>query len=296
VDLPLVSIIMNCYNGEKYLREALDHVRAQTYPNWEVIFWDNQSTDNSAEIFKSYDDLRFKYFFAPTHTLLYEARNYAIAKASGAFLAFLDVDDWWEPEKLARQIPLFDDQEVGLVCSNYWIVNELRGSKTLFRKKSFPQGWVLNDVLEAYPVGMLTLVIRREAFDRLGSGCNPAYHVIGDLDLVVRLSVNWKMACDEEPLAFYRLHDSNEGQKHKKRTLKEYQMWIKEQQANLQIAQSTAFPKVIHEVAYLEGLVCLSEDNIAQVREIVRKLPWGKYKWKLFIRRWLPGLLSMIKR
>ena len=51
---PLVSVIMNCFNGEKYLREAIDSVIAQTYTNWEIIFWDNQSVDRSAEIFKSY--------------------------------------------------------------------------------------------------------------------------------------------------------------------------------------------------------------------------------------------------
>ena len=62
---PLVSILMNCFNGEKFLREAVDSVLAQTYQNWEVIFWDNQSTDKSAEIFKSYSDPRLKYFYAP---------------------------------------------------------------------------------------------------------------------------------------------------------------------------------------------------------------------------------------
>ena len=59
---PLVSVIINCYNGEKYLREAIDSVIAQTYSNWEIIFWDNQSTDSSAEIVKSYNDDRIKYY------------------------------------------------------------------------------------------------------------------------------------------------------------------------------------------------------------------------------------------
>ena len=58
---PLVSILMNCYNGEKYLHEAIDSVLAQTYKNWELIFWDNRSSDRSAEIFKSYNDKRLKY-------------------------------------------------------------------------------------------------------------------------------------------------------------------------------------------------------------------------------------------
>ena len=65
---PLVSILMNCYNGEKFLREAIESVLAQTYNNWELIFWDNQSTDRSAEIFKSYFDKRLKYFYALKHT------------------------------------------------------------------------------------------------------------------------------------------------------------------------------------------------------------------------------------
>ena len=118
---PLVSVIINCFNGEKYLCEALDSVITQTYKNWEIIFWDNQSTDKSAEIFKSYKDSRLKYYCASSHTaILYEARNYALKKTNGDFIAFLDVDDWWLPNKLEKQIPLFDDPNVGLVYGNVW--------------------------------------------------------------------------------------------------------------------------------------------------------------------------------
>ena len=60
---PLVSVLMNCFNGEKYLREAINSVYTQTYKNWEIIFWDNKSKDKSAEIFKSYKDKRLKYYF-----------------------------------------------------------------------------------------------------------------------------------------------------------------------------------------------------------------------------------------
>ena len=61
-NIPLVSILMNCFNGEKYLQEALDSVVNQTYKNWELIFWDNQSNDRSAEIFKKYKDKRMFYY------------------------------------------------------------------------------------------------------------------------------------------------------------------------------------------------------------------------------------------
>ena len=70
---------MNCYNGQKYLQEALDSIINQTYKHWELIFWDNQSTDQSREIFHRYDDARFRYFLAPEHTDLGGGRARATA-------------------------------------------------------------------------------------------------------------------------------------------------------------------------------------------------------------------------
>ena len=97
---------MNCFNGEKHLREAIKSVINQTYQNWEIIFWDNVSVDRSSKIIKSYDDLRIKYFLAKKNIPLGGARNKAIQKCNGDFIAFLDVDDLWFPEKLSLQIPL----------------------------------------------------------------------------------------------------------------------------------------------------------------------------------------------
>jgi len=106
---PLVSIIMNCYNGEAYLHESIKSILSQTYKNWELIFWDNKSEDKSAEIFKSYDDKRFQYFYANEHTSLYKARNLAIEKSKGDFISFLDTDDLWDKDKLELQIPYFNN-------------------------------------------------------------------------------------------------------------------------------------------------------------------------------------------
>ena len=61
--LSLVSIVMNCHNGEKYLAESLESILSQSYKNWELIFFDNSSNDSSKDIFKSYNDNRFKYFY-----------------------------------------------------------------------------------------------------------------------------------------------------------------------------------------------------------------------------------------
>ena len=121
---PLVSIIVNCYNGEKYLAHTLDSILNQTYQNWEIIFWDNQSTDNSSEIFKSYKDSRFKYFYAKEHAGIGKARNLAVEKTKGDFIAFLDSDDFWDKKKLELQMSYFKNLEVGVVYSNLWILKK----------------------------------------------------------------------------------------------------------------------------------------------------------------------------
>ena len=144
----LVSIIMNCYNGEKYLREALDSIIDQTYKNWELIFWDNLSTDNSANIVLSYNDHRIKYFCSKTHTLLYEARNLAIEESLGGYLAFLDVDDYWNSTKLEKQMLVFSkNSEVAIVYSNYCFKNEIKNTFKEVNKRKLPEGMIVDELL-----------------------------------------------------------------------------------------------------------------------------------------------------
>jgi glycosyltransferase involved in cell wall biosynthesis len=98
-DAPLVSVIMNCYNSDRYLKEAIQSVIDQTYQNWEIVFWDNRSTDQSAIIVTSFNDSRIKYFLADEHTGLGKARNAALAKSTGEYVSFLDCDDIWFSDK-----------------------------------------------------------------------------------------------------------------------------------------------------------------------------------------------------
>ena len=107
---PLVSVVINCYNGGQFLREAIESIYAQSYKNWEIVFWDNASTDNSATIAQSYDE-RLKYFYSKNNTCLGEARVNAIEKTTGEYVAFLDCDDLWEKDKLLKQVELFSEEE-----------------------------------------------------------------------------------------------------------------------------------------------------------------------------------------
>ena len=162
---PLVSVIMNCYNGEKFLDESIQSVISQTYDNWELIFWDNRSEDRSSEIFKKYQDKRFKYFYADKHTSLYEARNLAIQKSTGEFISFLDADDLWHKQKLEKQMDYFDDNSIGVAYSNYWLVKkDLIKKKISFRKKLY-RGHVYNELMDNYNIGILTTIIRKKNYE-----------------------------------------------------------------------------------------------------------------------------------
>ena len=136
----------------KVSREAIDSVIAQTFTDWELIFWDNKSYDQSSEIFKNYEDPGLRYFLSPDHTILSEARNQAIRKANGEFFAFLDVDDWWAPDKLEKQLNLFDSPEVGLVYGNYWYVVDGKNIQYLSSRQQLPKGWCIDALLRNYCV------------------------------------------------------------------------------------------------------------------------------------------------
>jgi glycosyltransferase involved in cell wall biosynthesis len=288
---PLVSVIMNCYNGQKYLRQAIDSVLTQTFQNWEIIFWDNQSTDASAQIFNSYGDQRLKYFYAPAHALLYAARNHAIEKAAGEFIAFLDVDDWWVPSKLEKQVRLFSDPEVGLVCSNFWVESERKHKRWASLKRSVPTGWVLNDLLKSYFVGLLTLVVRRSALASLEYPCDPRYHVMGDADLVIRLSIHWKLDYVNEPLACYRLHENNELSKHRGRHINELKRWLEEMEGVDAIRSSPGFSFTKNHFTYVTAMHHILQTETAKARALLRELPWGQMRLRLCVALLLPNFV-----
>ncbi len=223
---PLISVIINCYNGGTFVRDCISSVFKQTYKNWEIIFWDNRSTDNTYKEVSSFGDTRIKYFLAEKHTTLYEARNYAIEKAKGDFYAFLDIDDWWEADKLKKQIPLFLNQNVGLVYSNFYKCDEIKGKTFINHKKILPSGNVTNLLLKNYNIGWLTVVIRRSFYEKLKLKFNPKYNVIGDFDLIMRLSTISEILYLDEVTGYCRWHGKNLQIAQESKHLKELNHWV----------------------------------------------------------------------
>ena len=123
---PLVSVVINCLNGEKYLRQCIKSVINQSYKNWELVFWDNCSTDNSIKIIKSFKDKRIKLYKSKSLKNLYQARNLALNKCNGKYICFLDVDDMWLKNKLELQVTeMKKDKFVKILYTNYIVlINE----------------------------------------------------------------------------------------------------------------------------------------------------------------------------
>jgi len=230
---PLVSVIMNCFNGEMFLKESIQSVINQTYQNWELIFWDNKSKDKSAEIFKSYKDKRLKYFYADNHTTLYEARNHAIDKANGEFISFLDTDDFWNNNKLELQMPLFKNPKVGLVFSNLWILKNDLKTKKLYSKKELPRGNVFNELIKNYNVGILSVIVRKNYFLKLEKKFDVRFSMIGDFDLFLRLSKICMFESVQLPLGAARIHAKNLTTLNKAKETEEMDIWLKENKCNL---------------------------------------------------------------
>ena len=242
---PLISIIINCFNGERYLKEALTSVLNQTYNNWEVIFWDNQSADSSAKIFKSYKDKRFNYFYANEHTSLYKARNLAIERSKGDFISFLDVDDLWDKSKLELQMPYFNNSEVGLVYSNCWVFkNEDMKKKKLYVNKRLPSGNVYKELIDNYNIGILTTVMRKKFYLKLQKKFDERFSIAGDFDLFLRLSKICLFESIKEPLAFYRLHSKNLSTLNKEKEIEEVEIWLRENKSNLSTLQMKKLQKI----------------------------------------------------
>ena len=148
---PLVSVIMNCHNGEKFLKDSLKSLLKQSYKNWELIFFDNNSSDNSKKIIKLYKDKRIKFFLSKKKVNLYNARNLAIKKSTGKYISFLDVDDLWDKNKLKLQLNyLKKNKEFKIIYSNYTVLDESQNRRYKKYYKNLNSGYITQSLLKNY--------------------------------------------------------------------------------------------------------------------------------------------------
>lgn len=197
---PLVSIIMNCYNGDRFLKEAIDSVYMQNYQNWEIIFWDNASTDASASIAKSYDN-RIKYFFVKRTTSLGEARNLALKRATGKYVAFLDCDDLWLPHKLGNQVEIMEINIEYKMCYGGEIYINEGGEQIRHYLPNASSGNVLKQQLRRYEIGLQSTLIR----NNIPLSFSKELEFSPDYELMMRIAIQYKVLVIHDYLIKYRV-------------------------------------------------------------------------------------------
>ena len=188
--MPAVSIIVNVCNGAATLREALQSAVSQTFSDWEMIVWDDCSTDESASIAQSLGDPRVRYVFAPQQTSLGQAREAAIHEARGEWLAFLDQDDIWLPRKLELQLALSGSPSVGLVYGralDFFPDGSEHDHDYFHEFARLPEGNIVEELLgRGCFIAMSSVLIRRSLV--LAAGSIPA-EVLMTPDYFLYLSV-----------------------------------------------------------------------------------------------------------
>ncbi len=198
---PQVSVIIPTYNRGRVIKEAIDSVLAQDYTEFELIVVDDGSTDHTSDVLDSYRNV-IK-VLSQKNKGVSAARNRGIAEASGKFIAFLDSDDLWLPQKLSTQVEFFNKTPDALICQTeeVWIRNRLRVNPKKRHKK--PSGMIFKLSLELCLVSPSAVMIKRSLFDRVGE-FDETLPACEDYDLWLRISSRFPIYLVDTPLIIKR--------------------------------------------------------------------------------------------
>ncbi len=210
----LVSIITPSYNASKFIEETINSVLMQTYTNWELIIVDDSSVDNSVEIIESYlkNDVRIKLIQLEKNIGAAEARNIGLRMAKGRYIAFLDSDDIWMPQKLEKQLRFMQKKAIAFSFTAYQQMSA--DGKILKKSINAPPFITYNGYLKNTIIGCLTVIINR---DLTGSFEMPNIKSSHDMALWLEIMKRGFVAYGiNETLAKYRIvNTSNTANKWK---------------------------------------------------------------------------------
>ena len=205
--MPKVTVVIPVYNGDRYLRESIDSVFAQTFDDYEIVCVDDGSTDDSAVLLQAYGQ-RIR-VVRQTNAGQSAARNAGVKVARGEYIAFLDQDDVWYPSKLESQVAVLDaEPDVVLVHCDFDRIDEggqmlQRGAGTSERTSALgsTMGQLIGEAL-IFPSAMM---IRKDVYERIG-GFHHALQGFEDFDLMARLKAQGRFVMVEERGMAYRMH------------------------------------------------------------------------------------------
>jgi glycosyltransferase involved in cell wall biosynthesis len=208
-DPPIVSVIIPTYNRGRLLREAVQSVLAQTFADWELIVVDDGSTDDTEQFVRDLYDPRIRFVFLAHSGSAGSVRNAGVARARGTWIAFLDSDDLWPPQKIERQLAAVEANPRCLwSCTGFSFIDD-QGARVLQRAGAPYEpvsGWVLEPLLtQRATASITTLMVRRSLIDDVG-GFDEALLFRQDYDLALRLAAQAELCAIGESLCLIREH------------------------------------------------------------------------------------------
>jgi len=202
-----VSILMNCYNGEKFLKEAIESVYLQSFGDWEIVFIDNGSSDSSAEIAQAYDK-KIKYFKTESHISLGAARQFGLGFCSGKYIAFLDTDDVWLTETLRKLVDKIEEGDFALVYGG--LINiDISGKEISKWHTSKKSGHIFESLLRHYDIPIVSSLINREKLEESKLNFDENIKASEEYCLFMQLAANFKIGVVNELLVKYRILDNS---------------------------------------------------------------------------------------
>ena len=273
---------MNCYNGQRFLKEAIDSVYQQTYNDWEIIFWDNASDDDSAKVAKSYDK-KLKYFLAPSNTSLGEARNIAIRKASGKYVAFLDCDDKYFPEKLTRQVNMMENNQCALCYGSVIVIND-DGAQIRKNIVTDKHGHILDQLLLKYEINMQTVMIRRNILTENSLSFDTKLQFSPDYDLFMRIAAEHKICSLSSYLAEYRKGETSLTVKLLDRIAPEMEYTLKKlsSKPNISSKMNDNFKVAFQMLYFYRSLPLIRSGQYLEARKNILKSVTVKYRYIIY--------------
>lgn len=221
---PAVSVIIPTYNRAVFLKKSVQSVLDQTFKDFEIIIINNNSIDNTLEVIRSFNDNKIKIINFRNHGIIAKSRNQGLMNSKGKYIAFLDDDDMWCPDKLEIQIKYLESHpEFDMIYSNALIIDEKGNQRGLVLNNGWAkEGRIFHDLLNGKYIPFPTVLMKRKLFESNGLfNEEPSIIAIEDYEYWVRAALKFDFGYIDKPLAMYRIHSTNVSKIHSVALLKQ---------------------------------------------------------------------------
>jgi glycosyltransferase involved in cell wall biosynthesis len=287
---PLISIIIPSFNSAPYIERLITSLLSQTYTNWEAIIVDNNSTDNTVELLNNFFDSRIKIYSIHNEGIIAKSRNLAIRNSNGTWVAFLDSDDWWTPDKLKECVKFIITEKFDLIYHDLFLVKNPNQNtfKKLANSRKLKSPVFDDLLLNGNGILNSSVIVRKDLLQKIDLlSCEVEKASWEDYDCWLRLSQKTeKFLYISNPLGYYWLAGGNLTNPNRDLTNAKsiYNYYIR-----------SRFEKVPFWIIFSEGKSNIAIGNLKEGILLLKRVTLFKYSFNEFLKARLKIALSILK-